>query len=373
MKQGSNVHKVLEEQVHTEVPVDVVSKEDRFALRIWNVVQGLRTLRRTGMTREMEVWGVVQGEVVNGIIDQVTTTCPDEEAEAEMLKQTDGGSTGSALEKAKDAKPLPPGQMTLSDFYAGSTYGSIMSQDSRSSIGALHQKPKTLYVVDVKTRQSNTLPPQGTQTKPTHYQLMMYYKLLSELAANMVDAEKVFTRYGLAARATFSDRFIAQMSTLGVEAEDDQPNISPWVNEDTEPHPPQQDSLDILLTHNNLITLWSYMIFEFSRTIKTSLSQPTSTLPSLSLLLTAEFRTQSSGSLLGRRHFTFSSEKVNDYANDELRWWRGERETRGVDIEDAFKCRICDFAEGCTWRATKIEDAVKKSRMRKEKVIKSSV
>jgi exonuclease V len=34
MKQGSSVHKVLEEQVHKEVKIDVQTREDMFGLRL---------------------------------------------------------------------------------------------------------------------------------------------------------------------------------------------------------------------------------------------------------------------------------------------------------------------------------------------------
>jgi len=50
----------------------------------------------------------------------------------------------------------------------------------------------------------------------------------------------------------------------------------------------------------------------------------------------------------------------------EMDWWKGRREAKGVEIEEAFKCRICDFSEECSWRKTKVEEAVEKSRLRRE-------
>lgn len=77
MKQGTTIHKTLEDEVHTTVSVEVATKEDALALRIWNIIQGLCTLREFGMTRELEVWGLVDGELVNGVIDQLSYECPD--------------------------------------------------------------------------------------------------------------------------------------------------------------------------------------------------------------------------------------------------------------------------------------------------------
>ena len=61
MKKGSTIHKTLEDEVHTTVPVEITTKEDAMALRIWNIIQGLRSLREFGITRELEIWGLVRG------------------------------------------------------------------------------------------------------------------------------------------------------------------------------------------------------------------------------------------------------------------------------------------------------------------------
>ncbi|XP_071553077.1 exonuclease V-like isoform X3 [Panulirus ornatus] len=39
-----------------------------------------------------------------------------------------------------------------------------------------------------------------------------------------------------------------------------------------------------------------------------------------------------------------------------MRYWRGERECQGVDIEDAWKCHSCDYQESCSWVAKKIKE-----------------
>ncbi|KAK0910008.1 hypothetical protein LTR91_018260 [Friedmanniomyces endolithicus] len=394
MKQGSSVHKVLEEQVHTEVPVEVVTKEDRFGLRLWNVVQGLRTLRREGMTRELEVWGVLGGEggeVVNGIIDQITTVCPDEEAEAKMLEEAEGSATTQKeVGGGKKTKPLPPDQRTLGQYFGGSTLesqqsGTLESRHGSAWLGTLHQESETLpvrklYVVDVKTRRSNSLPAHGSQTRPTYYQLMLYHRLFSRLAANEVPAERVFERYGLDHQATFSDSFLAQMGTLGLGFEDENGAAEEWDgNKGVETQKVDvregHDDLEILLAHNTLGKLWGFMIQEFARTIPpappASVSAPpigtsTPTPSTISTLLTAEFRSASSGNLIGKRHFPFSAPALDAYVADELSWWRGERATKGVDMEEAFKCGYCEFAEGCEWRAGKVEEGVQKAKLRRE-------
>lgn len=352
MKQGSSVHKVLEEQtLGPEVHVETVSKEDRFALRLWNIIQRLRTLRRTGVTRELEIWALVDGEVINGIIDEINTTCPDEMMEAQMLEDAEQAKKGT-----QKSKPLPANQRTLTDFLTSSPSASILESNG-AWLGTLHEKPRSLYIIDIKTRQSRSLPAVGSQLRPTQMQLMMYHRLFSTLAANDVPADRIFERYSVDARATFSDAFITQMSSLNVAF-------------DTADDGNGQDPIDELLAHNSLTTLWSLMITEFSRILQ---SDDSSSPMSISPLLTAEFRTPADGTLIGRRSFAFDSEQLDAYVADEMSWWKGARETKGVEIEEAYKCRICEFAEGCTWRATKVEEGVQKARLRKDARKRSEV
>ncbi|KAK3076315.1 hypothetical protein LTS18_013342, partial [Coniosporium uncinatum] len=106
MRQGSRVHKVLEEQVHQVVPIQVTTIEDGWGLRIWNTIQGLRTLRSTGMTREMEIWGVLHGQVITGIIDELSYTCPDPELEADIGTKTPEGKVR-----------MPANQKSIKEFY----------------------------------------------------------------------------------------------------------------------------------------------------------------------------------------------------------------------------------------------------------------
>lgn len=369
MKQGSSVHKELEEQVHTEVPVEVVTREDRFALRIWNIIQGLRTLMRTGMTRELEVWGILEGEVVNGIVDQITTTSPDEYAEAQMLEDMERARQKSEQNRANKGRKLKPApssdQRTLTEYLTSQSGSILENAAGHAFLGTLHEQPRTLYLVDVKTRQSQTLPPVGSQLRPTHYQLMLYHRLFCTLAANGVPADRIFARYGVDPDAPLSDTFIAQITKFDIGFDSTSNRNDPWDSNDDE------DFVTELLNHNTLNSLWSLMITEFSRFV--SVPSPSASIQTVSPFLTAEFRSAINGGLIGKRHFIFDGTALEAHVSDELKWWRGEREAKGVEIEEAFKCRICDFAEDCTWRKTKVEEGVHKARLRKEQREKCGV
>lgn len=44
-------------------------------------------------------------------------------------------------------------------------------------------------------------------------------------------------------------------------------------------------------------------------------------------------------------------------------WWKGERELRGVEMEDVFKCGYCEFVGECEWRVKMDDEVVRKVRV----------
>ncbi|KAG9190063.1 exonuclease V [Alternaria panax] len=332
MKTGSKIHQTLEDQVHTTVPVQVESKEDRFGLRMWNAISGLRCLRETGLTRELEVWGVIEGQVINGVIDEISYLCPNEEFEEEVERER-AEKNGGIM-----PIPLPPNQPSIEDAFAKAA-GNPSSSSSSSSTPVIQEttKPSSdrqVYIADVKTRSAKSLPT-GASLRPTWMQLMLYRKLLEPLSLNTVDAETVLQRYSLDPLAPFSPTFLGEIQGIG-----------PHGNPESE-----------ATNYPNLLSLWSLLVTEMYTTFPPG---------SLSPILRAEFRYSKTGDVLGSQLVMYEAEKIDEYVESEMGWWKGRREARGVEIEEAFKCRICDFAEVCTWRRTKVEEAVEKSRLRRE-------
>lgn len=365
MSAGTVVHKELEEQVHIEVPVEVVSREDRHGLKMWNTIQGLRALRETGLTRELEIWGVLGGEVVNGIIDEITVECPDAGMEERVLAQTNGETGG----KGKKEPQLAPGQKTLTDFLSGSQGASIL-EDQPSFLGTLRNETRqpttTYYLKDIKTTRRPRPPAHPAYTRGAHLQLMIYHRILYSLAANEVSAEQVFSRYHLDAAATFSDKFIAELANLDMRA-----FVSvPEEMEDLPPSQRQHDPLTELLKYNTLASLWTLMVKELQYTFPPSIKTRSSSAPTISPLLTVEYRnpspTPGSDSLVGTHTFALRPDEIEAYLRTELSWWRGQRPTEGVSLEDAWKCGPCEFAEGCAWRKEKVEEGLERVRLRKQ-------
>jgi exonuclease V len=169
-------------------------------------------------------------------------------------------------------------------------------------------------------------------------QLMLYRKLLESLSLNTVDAETIFARYDLKPLEPFTEVFLKEIDDIG----------------------PENEAADF----PNLLSLWSLLITEMQLTIPPS---------SLSSVLRAEFRYSKTGDVIGNELTVYEPDVIEKYIEDEMAWWNGTREAKGVEIEEAFKCRICDFAEGCTWRQKKVDEAIEKSRLRRTGREKSAV
>ena len=348
MRQGSAVHKILENQVHQTVTIDIKTREDAWGLRIWNIIQGLKILRETGMTRELEVWGIIDGEVVNGVIDELSYICPDKDLEEEAAAR-------SSYDNSK--KPVPTAdQSTLTSFLQPES-SQYLATGLLKSLRLMRKKTFQVYLTDVKTRGVKSVP-KGASFRPTLMQLMLYQLMLSDMASNKIDADVLFRRYDLDVTANLSDSLIAQIGTLH----------ETFHNAPSEPSQSQgmpdsrQESLSVLLEHNSLRLLWGLMMREFERTMPAGAD-------SIGQVLKVEYRDQADGSIFGIKTFLYDRNVIQNYVNDEMSWWRGEREARGVNIEEAYKCRSCDFADGCEWRIAKIEEATTAHRTRSRSVV----
>jgi exonuclease V len=383
MLRGSTVHKTLEDEIYTTVPVEITTKEDAWGLRIWNVIQGLRMLREYGITREMEVWGVVDGEIVNGVIDQLSYECPD------------SGLEGTAAtfygDLAASRAALPEYQMSLSDFLLSSGQGgkslSEWGQGGGEEVAGLEGLKQELpaevyslprvYLTDVKTKASRSIPTvKSTGFRPTLLQLQLYYHMLNRLiTSDDVTIDVLAARYSLNPELSFTNAFVSEVGGLNNEffdalsSQEREASPSPTAENPTSSPPASQDSTSILMTHNNLSRLWAFMIDQLRLTFlpqtTTSIapSIPSTSQPELlgeyqtllSPVLTAQYLSStveddSQSRHLGSRSFLYDPTTMTSYLSDQMSWWRGEREPRGVEIMDAWKCRICEFRDECEWR-----------------------
>jgi exonuclease V len=333
MKQGSKIHKKLEDEVHTTVKIDIMTKEDAFGLRLWNLVQGLRTLRDTGLTRELEVWGIVDENLVNGIIDSVSYENPNPEFEAELSSQESEESQR---------------QSSLTDYFPP------------KNGDANHSGPK-IYLADVKTRGSSS-PVSATQIRPAKIQLLLYHRFLSDMAAGNLDFFKVFRRYGLDPDDAFSDTFIAQIGSLHDEIfVDASETETDFTQED--PSSSFQSSSSAgpdLLQYRTLRELVPLVQQEIDLTFPDGEH-------SMGHMLRVQYVHRSDGREIDLHDFPVSRQALETYLTNYMEWWKGQREAKGVDIEEAFKCRTCEFASDCSWRQSMDDEMLQRARTQQKK------
>lgn len=318
MKRGTVIHAAMEEQVHTFVPVRVKTKEDRFGLRIWNTIQGLRCLRETGLTRELEVWGLIEGHVVNGVIDEVSFECPEPDLE----------EVHERAKAAKEGGTLPLDKLSF-------------EQDSTRDawIGAL-EPDRRIYIADVKTTSLKSIPTKGSALlRAPRMQLMLYRKLFEALSLNTVDAETVLSRYGMSPLQPFSEDFMLKAGDLRHGQDETSPPASSSLFD-----------LDEIRSHPNLLSLWSLMIQELQQ-VGTSFSD----------ILRVEYRKARSGEILGDTIVVYDPSEIDAFGKHMVEWWAGRRESKGVDIEDVWKCRKCEFADECTSGQATMKEAERRS------------
>ncbi|KAI1134447.1 exonuclease V [Hypoxylon sp. FL0543] len=341
MQGGSRIHQTLEDQVHTTVQVNVTNKEEAFALRLWNVIQGLRTLRDAGMTRELEVWGIIEGEIVNGIIDQVSHTSPNAAFEQELsLSQLSKGFV----------TPYSKPQAEIMDY--------------------LGPQRKKIYLTDVKTRGSDRLPT-GAALRPARVQLFLYHRLLGEMASGVVDFAAILDRYGIRPDALFSDAFMAQVGDMHDEIfydadsdfgkapstpcspqggqENGESSASPNQSHQTTTPPPD------LIRYRSITQMLPLLQSELRKTFPQGAA-------TLGDLLAVQYRHRDDGRILGNNCFPNDPEALEGYIRQNMKWWRGEKDADGVSIEETYKCRSCEFAERCQWRKDKEAELLQKKR-----------
>lgn len=384
MKQGSKVHQELEDQVHVAVQVDVETKEDGFGLKLWNLVQGLRTLRDTGLTRELEVWGVVEDSLVNGIIDELSYENPDPEFEEEMLSSQGSGGSSQQKKQAGKGKDAASNDQKITSFFSSPKPHADAAPGSQSQAAeslSARLAPK-VYLKDIKTRGSTTLPT-GAALRPAKVQLFLYHRFLAGMAEGGLDLLRVLRRYGLDPDAPFSDSFLAQMGALHDEVFFDAASrfastssggnpSSRWSSDSGALSPAKDgrkkkgdfpsDQTPDLIRYPTLRALLPLVRSELSLTFPLGAA-------SLGTLLTVEYRSRADGSIvLGTYSFPADDDVLALYLKDNMEWWLGEREgARGVPVEEAYKCRICEFAEGCGWRREQEEQSFTAARERRER------
>lgn len=358
MRAGSKVHQKLEDEVHTTVPITVKKSQDFLGVKLWNMVHGLRTLRETGLTRELDIWGLVdvlplqhqpgvpllsgQKEVVNGVIDALSYQNPDPAQQQQPQQAGKSGSKTTATSFSTVATTSTASQIT--DYFPSSPLDPL-SQEQANVKANVKKKlpaspPRKIYITDVKTRESARLP-SGVAARPAKIQLFLYHRFLCDLAEDRLRFDLIFHRYKVDQDALFSDEFLLEMHA---------------------------DPLFVELTN-----AYDNTLSHFVRILKheVALAFPMGA-ASIGDVVAVEYRQRpregseagaKNGRCIGTNVIPVDDGVLDRYLANYLAWWRGARAPVGVDIEEAaLKCGYCEFVDDCDWRQTMDEERMKKAR-----------
>uniref|UniRef100_A0A8C6QZB6 Exonuclease V n=2 Tax=Nannospalax galili TaxID=1026970 RepID=A0A8C6QZB6_NANGA len=67
-------------------------------------------------------------------------------------------------------------------------------------------------------------------------------------------------------------------------------------------------------------------------------------------ILKIEYIHQETASVLGTEIVTFEKKEVRNKVQHYMAYWMGYRGPQGVDVEEVWKCRTCDYVDICEWR-----------------------
>ncbi|KAI9026938.1 exonuclease V [Hyaloraphidium curvatum] len=305
MRDGEAAHAALEREANgPALEIEVVSREDSFAVVVLNAI-GLLEALAAGIldrVREIPVWGRIAGQLVWGYLDQL-----------ERRQGVDG-----------------------------------------------------LVISDTKTVAGIPRDPDRKAAGPGGLQISVYKHLFDRLVTGgderFSDAKELLAALGLDAEANLSTAIVGRISAMGLIVQQDRP-VTPdpplpstfatnpdgtiVIGSDAEPEPSSSQSTPNrpqTSAPETLSALLPHLLLRFSLL-------PTSTdRPELCLVPRDPGKTGHTVAV------PFSPAEFDAAARRAVEVWTGAREPCGPDVEEAWKCAECEFAEGCGFRIRRAEE-----------------
>ncbi|TFK77468.1 hypothetical protein BDN72DRAFT_953901 [Pluteus cervinus] len=366
-QRGKAVHKDLELEVLPErMLVGIVTDEEHEALHMLNMYACMQILLTDGLTREIPIYGIIQDNVVMGIIDEIIVV-----GEIEKDEPTEGSP-----EKRRKLDPKPDKeQHNLEDCIAPS-----------KGKGRAQGSPMKLRLLDSKTRRV-MYPPSDDDAKGSRMQLMLYHRLLNDLLSPEFDFFRLWAKIGLDPDKKFSEKFIGE---AGLSNKDGQVvydclsgveklwqglrdsfgpvTIDPvltlvyrWVPEGG----PIGRSKVKRIRDDEDVTVQGAIelsLQDLKRTLACKAPLPgqpkvdEASVPPVEGLIVEE---DTAHKVICTKEFLYDANLLDPHVADNLDWWHGRREARGVPIQHAWRCHQCEYQDGCEWIEQKATEHAK--------------
>ncbi|KAL4069823.1 exonuclease V [Scleroderma yunnanense] len=213
LTRGKSTHAALEKELHPEkVTVTPNTPEERFGLRLVQLIAGFNEIIARGKTREWPMFGIIHGHAVIGIIDEIVKVGTGSDT-GEQTPDVNGHMalhSGSPVRKKQRTKSPSPGRAhPVSDpLVSVSNDDSTNPTDIPQSSDVSVQDAYALQLIDYKTRRSNSIPPEEDSLSPK-LQLMLYHRMLTSLLApETIDFKTFWHLMDLDPTRSFSRTFI---------------------------------------------------------------------------------------------------------------------------------------------------------------------
>ncbi|KAI0320074.1 exonuclease V [Amylostereum chailletii] len=202
-KSGRSVHKKLEKQIRPEeLVVETTTDEERWALRLVNMIASLDCLMNLGVCREMPVFGLVKNQIIIGIIDEIvrdSKTDAEDDSPVNKSGKRPTSSTHQTPKKVKKRRTPSPISPKLPSFGFYPLKRPVTPQP----------KSHILHVSDTKTRRNRGLPSHD-DALGSRLQLMLYHRLLSGLLSPDFDFNTIWEKLQIDRFRRLSDKFLKQ-------------------------------------------------------------------------------------------------------------------------------------------------------------------
>ncbi|XP_043078037.1 exonuclease V isoform X3 [Puntigrus tetrazona] len=176
----------------------------------------------------------------------------------------------------------------------------------------MYNQKGELVLNELKTRKQNSLP-SSAQDKVNCLQVGLYKLLFDGLVRGEVKKDHVLTHLKLRSGQVLGAGVQAHAKSIGV-----------------------------------LVTTFEELVDALLITVSCS------DLPCIDLLQ-IEYYHQGSNGPIGTRVAPFDEAQLRAELQGYLAYWRGQREPRGVDIEEAWKCKSCLYEQTCDWKKNRLK------------------
>ncbi|KAJ3936226.1 MAG: exonuclease V [Lentinula lateritia] len=447
-KKGVSVHKKLEREIRPEeIKVQVTTEEERWGLRIINMIDCIDSLLLSGCAREIPVFGLTEGNIVVGIIDEITFSQASPSSYNHDKKRGPQSSPSTPQKPKRTRRSPSPSQSRITSFLSPAKASITLSTVNPPSSSSSHLSPPTLHLIDTKTRRTNSLPG-DEDTLPSRFQLMLYHRMLTKLMAttDAFDFSSFWQKLELDDIASFSHTFLAQtlltsetsclhhltdlwhiavsrlngakidstlqlvyrlqpnrqrsfrksqkesftssreeieiakaieasMRDFQLKSKDEQQLAQALAHSVTDP----EVGSSVTEQEKNLVNdpelLWALEQSLLTRLNDNGLDSAAQSQDIQSLPMDNAAQHQSSGNhqsdIIGTKEFEFDANCLDEYLEDILKWWNGDRKPRGVSLEQSGRCFSCEYRFGCEWReqkAREVEEGLKFRRQQKDSI-----